>query len=334
MAPLVELCGVRKYYDGREVLAIDHLAIERGRLYCVMGSNGAGKSTLLSIIALLTPPTEGHIYWEGKVVGSIKKGRGKGVTLVGQHPYLFNTTVRDNVLYGLRGRGLSKQQREKRMRACLEMVGLSGFEKKRARGLSGGEVQRVAIARALACEPTLLLLDEPMASVDREGNKKLETLLKEVHSSQGLTIMITTHDIGQAHRLADDVIYLEGGRIVPTPPLENLFKGVVVGVEEGLAIFDTGRMMITVSAAHKDISRIAISPDDIILSYEPLEGSARNCLAGVIRQVTDDRGAVGLIVEAGERLYVRVTKRSFVEMGLGLGSRVYVTFKSSAVQAF
>jgi molybdopterin-binding protein len=335
MPPLLELRDITKSYNDTEVLAIPRLTIEQGGVYGIMGPNGAGKSTLLSILAFLIPPTSGDLYWQGINVRTVTRHllRQK-VTLIHQNPYLFDTTVRKNIVYGLKGRGIPKEKRNEKIRECLELVGLRGFEERRARELSGGEVQRVAIARALALDPQVLLLDEPLANVDRQGIEQVDAILKELRQQSHITIICATHDLNQVYRLSEEIIYLFEGRIIDKPPLENLFQGRIVKKEKDLFLFDTGRIEVALSPERGSVSRIAIPPEDIIVSHKPISTSARNSFAGVVAQVTDEGDLVGLVVDAKERLRVKITKRSFREMQLNLGSPVYVTFKSTSIKTF
>jgi tungstate transport system ATP-binding protein len=334
MASLFELRAITKSYNNTPVLEIPHLVIKKGGVYGIMGPNGAGKSTLLSILAFLIPPTSGKLSWEGTDVNTLHQGAlRRKVTLIHQNPYLFDTTVRRNIVYGLKGRGIPKDKREETVEECLTLVGLPGFEERRARELSGGEAQRVAIARALALDPQVLLLDEPTANVDRHGVEQLETILKGLNKRHGITIIVATHDATQVHRLADEVLYLFDGRMAKSP-MENLLQGRIAKKEGDLFLFDTGRIQIAIPAQRDPVSRIAIPPEDIVLSHQPLTTSARNSFAGTISQVTDQGDLVSLIVDIGEKLGVRITKRSFQEMALSLGSPVYVTFKSSGIKVF
>jgi tungstate transport system ATP-binding protein len=201
------------------------------------------------------------------------------------------------------------------------------------RELSGGEAQRVAIARALALDPQVLLLDEPTANVDRHGVEQIEIILRELNEKLGITIVVATHDVNQVHRLSDEVIYLFDG-MISASPLENLFQGRIVKKGKDLFLFDTGRIQIAMLPQRDSVSRIAIPPEDIIVSHKPISTSARNSFAGAIAQVTDEGDLVNLIVDVGEKLRVKITKRSFQEMQLNLGSPVYVTFKSSSLETF
>ncbi len=334
MAALFELRDITKSYNNTRVLAIPHLAIKQGGVYGIMGPNGAGKTTLLSIVALLLAPTSGTIYWEGANIATLDRNQlRRKVTLITQNPYLFHTTVENNVVYGLKMRGIKGEERRKKMKTSLALVGLPGFAKRMARELSGGEAQRVAIARALALDPQVLLLDEPTANVDRHGVEQIELILRELNEKLGITIIVATHDVNQVHRLSDEVIYLFDG-MISASPLENLFQGRIVKKEKDLLLFDTGRIQVALPRERDSVSRIAIPPGDIIVSHKPISTSARNSFAGAIAHVTDEGDLVSLLVDVGEKLRVTITKRSFQEMQLNLGSPVYVTFKSSSIKTF
>ena len=216
MRAMYRLDSIRKCYGSNVALDIEELTIAEGRLYTLTGANGAGKSTLLSILAFLAPPTSGEIFYAGKRVdwnhGSVEEYRRK-VTLLHQSPYLFGGSVRDNVAFGLKVRGIPGEEQRQRIDKALDVVGLRGFRDRKARDLSGGEAQRVAMARALALKPEVLLLDEPLANIDRETTGLLETVIASL-PAQGTTVVMTTHDPDHPGRLNGESIYLEGGRHV------------------------------------------------------------------------------------------------------------------------
>ncbi len=215
MDPLFRLESVRKRYGGREVLAIPALAIGEGGFHYLTGPNGSGKSTLLGILAFLLPPTSGDLYYSGARVewsgGGLVALR-REVTLLHQSPYLFDGTVLSNVAYGLKVRGIDEDARKDRIGEALKMVGLEGFGDRRARALSGGESQRVALARALAPAPRVLLLDEPLANVDRESAEVIRAVIAGL-PARGTTVIMTTHDPDGTGRLPGEVLHLEEGRI-------------------------------------------------------------------------------------------------------------------------
>jgi tungstate transport system ATP-binding protein len=213
---MYRLQSIRKRYGSNVALDIEELTIAEGRLYTLTGANGAGKSTLLSILAFLSPPTSGEIFYAGKRVdrnhGSVEEYRRK-VTLLHQSPYLFGGSVDDNVAFGLKVRGIRGEELRRRIDEALDIVGLRGFRDRKARELSGGEAQRVAMARALALKPEVLLLDEPLANIDRETTGLFETVIASL-PAQGTTVVMTTHDPDHPGRLNGESIFLEGGRHV------------------------------------------------------------------------------------------------------------------------
>lgn len=212
---MYRLQGVRKRYGARTVLAIDDLSIGSGCLYTLTGPNGAGKSTLLGILAFLSPPTEGDVYYAGQRVAwdrDSMRDRRRRVTLLHQSPYLFGGTVRANVAFGLNARGTRSEEQRRIVDGALETVGLAGFGDRKARELSGGEAQRVAMARALALSPEVLLLDEPFANIDRETAAVLEAVIASL-PSRGATVVMTTHDPDHPARLNGAAITLEGGKV-------------------------------------------------------------------------------------------------------------------------
>ncbi|MHB1011964.1 MAG: ABC transporter ATP-binding protein [Desulfobacteria bacterium] len=223
MKILYDLNSIRKRYGTNVVLDIEVLTIVERRLYTLIGANGAGKSTLLDILAFLSPPTSGEIFYAGQRVdwrhGTVEEYR-RRVTLLHQSPYLFGGTVDENVAFGLKARGVPEEERRPIVEKALDVVHLQGFGGRKARELSGGETQRVAMARALALHPEVLLLDEPLANIDRETTALLETVIASL-PAKGTTVVMTTHNPDHPGRLNGDSIYLEGGRVVP-PKIRSL----------------------------------------------------------------------------------------------------------------
>ena len=168
--PQYHLKEIRAFYRENLALEVDELTIASGRLHILAGPNGSGKSTLLSILAFLMKPDHGQVVFAGTQIDWQRKqlaGLRKRVTLLHQHSFLFSGTVSANVAFGPKARGMAKEDVQRAVRESLAMVGLDGFESRNARHLSGGEARRVALARALACQPEVLLLDEPLAHVDK-----------------------------------------------------------------------------------------------------------------------------------------------------------------------
>jgi tungstate transport system ATP-binding protein len=221
MEPLYALKGLRMTYGPREVLAIAELTVRPGCIYTLTGPNGSGKSTLLTILAFLSPPTAGEVRFEGEPVvwnGASMLRLRRQVTLLHQAPYLFDTSVRANIAFGLRVRGITGPEQRRRVDEALDLVDLAGFQKRRSRELSGGEAQRVALARALALGPKVLLLDEPLANVDHRSAELLEEVILSL-PARGTSVIISTHDPEHRHRFGSDRIHLVAGR--PTVPPQH-----------------------------------------------------------------------------------------------------------------
>ena len=217
MNPLLRLSGIEKRYGERVALYLDELEIFPGRLYTLTGPNGSGKSTLLNLLALLVRPERGQAWFQAEEVGwrsGQLQALRRRVTLMHQAPYLFSGTVAGNVGFGLKARGATAAEMQAAIERALGRVGMTGLAGRNVRQLSGGEARRVALARALALEPLLLLLDEPLANLDEESTSIIEHLITGL-PALGTTVVMSTHDLEQAERMATDVIRLNDGRVQP-----------------------------------------------------------------------------------------------------------------------
>lgn len=213
----VRVRNVRKEFDRYPALHDVSLDIRSGELIALLGPSGSGKTTLLRLIAGLDFPTEGTIYF-GDEDASAKTVQERNIGFVFQHYALFkHMSVEDNIGFGLkvRPRATRPAKAEIRRRALelLDLVQLSGLEKRFPSQLSGGQRQRVALARALAIEPRVLLLDEPFGALDAQVRKGLRRWLREIHDKTGHTTVFVTHDQEEALELADRVVVMSQGRI-------------------------------------------------------------------------------------------------------------------------
>jgi len=192
---------------------IDDASLRFGAQHTVvLGPNGAGKSTLLRLVHGLLHPTSGSLSWP----------RALSQAMVFQRPIMLRTTALANVIYGLKLKGHAATECEQRARQALARVGLDALAKRPARLLSGGEQQRVALARAWALEPQLLILDEPTASLDPASSREVERIIKDI-AAAGARILMTTHNLGQARRIADEIVFIDRGRIVEQTAVEQFF---------------------------------------------------------------------------------------------------------------
>jgi tungstate transport system ATP-binding protein len=350
MNTIVELNTVTKLYG--EITALNNISLEipRNQIFTLIGPNGSGKTTLLKILALLEKPTKGTVTFNGELVKAENTDKLRlNSTMVFQKTALFDTTVAKNVAYGLKLRGFSKKEIDEKIRNALKIVRLEGYEKRRAKKLSGGEQQRVSLARAISLGTKLLLLDEPTANLDQKNVSIIEAAIAQILREKDNTIVLATHNMLQMKTLSENVALLLNGELVNFGKtdkiledneklagfarIDNIFSGVSRLTGEGTAIIDVGDCL-QIEAAIKKEGKISIfiKPEDIILSKSQFASSARNVLKGKIIEIYDLGSVVRLKVAAGKPFTVQITKRSFKDLRLNLNMEVYLAFKASSVQ--
>lgn len=207
---------VYKSYAGKAVLEDCSHAFESKGIYVLMGPNGCGKSTFLRICSLLESPDRGEVVYHGEngVVPASTALR-RRIALVLPKIGVFNTTVFKNVAYGLKIRGIGGKEIRERVEGYLDSFGLLHKRNQNALTLSSGETQRMGIARAMTTNPDILFLDEPTASVDQENTEIIEEIILEMKRKGRPTVILTTHDAGQAERLGDRLLVMKDGKIFP-----------------------------------------------------------------------------------------------------------------------
>ncbi|MBX9904709.1 MAG: phosphate ABC transporter ATP-binding protein [Burkholderiales bacterium] len=193
--------------------------IEAGPRTVILGPNGAGKSVLMRLCHGLLTPTSGRVVWHGSKNGDVRRHQ----AMVFQRPVMLRRSALANVVYGLKLAGKSRSQSELRAMDVLEVVGLAQHAARPARVLSGGEQQRLALARAWALGPDVLFLDEPTANLDPASTQDIESIINAIHAS-GTKIIMTTHNLGQARRLGDEILFISNGRLVEHTPIDRFFK--------------------------------------------------------------------------------------------------------------
>ena len=215
---LIETRGLCFEHIGQRLLDDVDLKLRPGRLTVVLGANGAGKSLLLRAMHGLLSPSAGEVLWRGR---PLDRAARRAQAMVFQRPVMLRRSVRANLRFVLSVRGVMGRERALREAEALDLARLSDLAERPARVLSGGEQQRLAIARALACTPDLLFLDEPTASLDPASTQAIEDLIRAAQSA-GVTIVMITHDAGQARRLGEDAVFIHAGRIAETGPAARL----------------------------------------------------------------------------------------------------------------
>ena len=292
----IEFHGVTKRFD--DVVAVDNvsLTVERGAFFSFLGPSGCGKTTSLRLIAGFDQPTEGDVSIRGTSVVGIPSHK-RPVNMVFQQYALFpHMNVTENIGYGLRQRDPkpSKQEITKRVDETLEMVRLSGYGKRRTWELSGGQQQRVALARALINHPTCLLLDEPLAALDRKLRREMQIELQTLQREVGITFILVTHDQEEALSMSDRICIMREGQIIQSgSPRElydepinryvadfvgktNFFSGEVVETNDSLVTIksESGQVLVgtqpngTVPMTRGSKACVAVRPEMISIAAE------------------------------------------------------------------
>jgi len=351
MSSIAELRNITKNFDGIRALDDVNLKIQEGEILALLGPNGSGKTTLLKILAFIEKPSKGEVYFAGR------KATDKNLlqmrmesTMVFQKTMLFNTTVYNNVAYGLKMRKAPKNKVDEEVSKALGLVKLDGFENRHTKKLSGGEQQRVALARALALNTKLLLLDEPTANLDPKTVSIIEEVMATANRKLKTTVVMATHNMFQAKNLPHRIALVKDGKISEVgtsteifrnlsktlasfAALENTFNGTAKATENGITSVDIGNdVLIETTAQQSGTVSVFVSPEDIILSKKRFDSSARNIFKGKIVEILDLGSLVRLKVDVGKPFTVQITKRSFNQMELNLETEVFLTFKASSVQ--
>lgn len=330
---LYEIKTLTKTYGDRTVLDLS-LSLESGKVIGLLGLNGAGKTTLLELFAFLSLPTSGEMWYKNRRVDFDKTNMIKlrrTVVLVQQSPMLFSTIVKRNVAFPLKLRGVDKKKREKIAEELLCLVGMEAFSHAKAHRLSGGETQRVAIAQALACGPEVILLDEPTASVDIENQIIIEQIIRDINREKGISIVLTTHDMLQASRLSDDIVFLRDGRI-SKHEYENIFSGHIRKNSGGEAVcIIRDGTAIPIRTEKTGRVRISVDPRAASIVGAKPHGGRDGLIKGRLVQLTDEKGCIRVLVDIGVPLSILVSKKQIKVIQMEIGEDVWISLDPEGV---
>ncbi|MFQ5988044.1 MAG: ATP-binding cassette domain-containing protein, partial [Dehalococcoidia bacterium] len=298
------------------------------------------------------PIERGEIWLNGREVTKLEAEK-RGIGFVYQDYALFpHLSVKGNLLFGLKQKRRSKGEMQLIVEWVTGLLGVSHLLERNPSTLSGGERQKVALARALSVSPQVLLLDEPLSALDPHAREGVQQELRQIHHRLKATIVHVTHDFEEAIALGDRIAVLGEGRIlqIGTPEQifrqpnsefvarfalsRNIFAGEVRDADDGHATITIEGMKLEVVSELRGKLHASLRPEDILISREPLRSSARNCLRGTTTHINDRGSTLYLTVSTPLDFICLVTRRSFEEMGLGVGEEVYITFKASAIHVF
>lgn len=351
------MVNLSKYYGERKVLDNINLSVNKGETLGIIGPTGCGKTTLLRIIDLLDEPSSGKILLNGDDITYDKNGMKyrRKMAMVFQKPVVFKGTVFENIYYGLKVRGMSKESSIDKISDLLDSLSLSNYEERESSTLSGGETQRIALARALITEPEILLLDEPTANLDPSSTEQIESIIEDLNKTKQTSVIMATHNLIQGQRLSDEIallnnkIYQKGKPedIFKKPEnkfvadfigMKNVMKGKVVDqTSENLSVIDLeGAIIYSPVQLDGDVFT-SIKPEDITVSRKKVKSSALNELTGTVKEIKEITNLIQLeIAIKNSRLIfiVYLTRKSVLDLNITIGTAVCLQFKASAVHVF
>ena len=326
-----------------------NLNIAKNEFFILMGPTGAGKTVLLEAIAGLIPLMSGKILiGEREITGLPPEKR--GISIVYQDYALFpHLTVLENITYGLHFHKIGKSHAEKRLDLLLEVLSLFGLKQRFPVNLSGGEKQRVALARALMVEPKVLLLDEPLSSLDPNFREEVRGALKRLHQSSDTTFLMVTHDFTDVLSLAGRAAVMNKGLIEQTGDVKEIFEkpsspfvADFVGMKNIFSVKFNGTKALLkdlILELGRDVKNshgyVAIRPESIFLSKDKITSSMINTFRGIVFKVLNQGFYYEIHVKTGGAVFkTLITKSAFFESGLEKGDSAYLSFKSTAIHNF
>lgn len=335
MSYIYKLKNIDFYYGDElgsaPVLSNINVEIEQSKIVAIVGPNGSGKTSLLNIFAFLMLPKNGELIFDRQLITQRNYDESKKrVGYIQQSPYLLRGTAFKNIELGLKLKHVDKVTRHKKVNEVIKLLGITKLANRPARSLSGGEAQKVAIGQILALDPEVLVLDEPFNHLDKNAIKELEKLVKTLNKDFNKTIIFTTHNQIQAQSLADDVYSVVSGKLFKAQ-LVNLYSGIL---EEKNKKFRTANLSICLPDTAKQGNQIAIDPKQIVISNEELDSSMQNSFSGKITGMNEESDKVKLTINIGEIIQATITHNALQQLQLSIGSKVWVSFKSSSIVVF
>jgi len=346
---MLKLQNISKNYENFCLNNIS-LEIEKGDYLVLLGKSGSGKSMLCEIIAGIRTPDSGNIYFKDRNI-TYENIQNRKIVMLFQDFALFpHFNVRQNIEFSLELQKKSKKEIKQIVDNLAVELDIENLINQPIQKLSGGEKQRVALARALAYNPEILLLDEPLSSIDVNNASSIRQLLKKI-SNNGITIIHVTHDYEDALILGNKVAVLNNGNLVQAGKIDEVFQHpkneFIAGfigiknyfrakffVNEGLAyaLTENNIKFYSTSTEKQGDGFVLIHSEDIIINTEMPHSSARNILKGEIIKIQKQKHGYEITVNVGVELYVQITKKSVFELDLHENKTVFISFKASAVK--
>ncbi len=346
--PLIELKNISKKFRNFSLKSIN-LQVEQGSYFVLLGNSGSGKSVLLETIAGFYSPDSGQIFINKKDVTNLSIAKRKTALVFHDSALFPHLTVRGNLMYSLKTGKIQRSKWDSLVNDMASLTEVSQLLDRYPAKLSGGEKQRVALGRALLQKPHVLMLDEPLASMDVTLRSNMRSLLRKINRS-GQTIIHVTHDFEEAAMLATEIAVIENGSIMQcgkpahvfqSPKSEfiarfsgykNFFEGNIVN-NNGHSVFRTKNIEIVLSDSEAvGYGFAAIRSEDVSIGIEKPISSARNNYRGQVTSIEQYHSNYEIIVDAGQEFSAYITAEAMKELALDVGSWVWVSFKAFSVK--
>jgi molybdate transport system ATP-binding protein len=324
------------------------LHIDKPEYWVIIGPSGAGKTILLEMIAGIHTPHAGKILYQGRDITHTSP-RDRHIAMMYQDLMLFpHMTVRENIIFSMRMRRCDDESCNTQVDDLVSVLGIEHLLMRKPDTLSGGEAQRVALARALIQQPRLLLLDEPLSALDSMTRERLRQEIRSVHRHRVIPIIHITHHFEDVYALADKVAIMQDGRIVQTGTPEevfahpcttyvaeicgtdNIYRGTAYRKCSGSTL-DLGGRSLEVSGLYDGPVVVTLRAEDVLISYEPFKSSARHTIPAQVVDLISVGPFIRVVLHCGIQIIALVTRTSCEELSLLPGTRVFATFKESAV---
>jgi len=337
MSCLYKLKNIEQYYDGKKVLNIDDLTLERNQIIGFFGPNGSGKSTLLSLLSFINKPTSGEILLNGMTNSQLDLDTKHSIVILPQNPYLLKRSVYDNIVYGLKLRKETHNLQE-RVHEALTLVGLDvSFASRKWSALSGGEAQRVALAARLILKPKVLILDEPTVGVDSNSAQLIKEAVLLANKKYNTTILISSHDHNWLNHICDKRIALFQGELVQSGSVNLLFAPWGKDKNNNLVkvFMDGQELVIQNSESKKSDSVVMINSDYISICKKGCDDMInQDTLMGKISSIHQEPLSDNLLIDfiiSGVSFVCKLTRQEMTEQSLLPGDKININIDTSDV---
>ncbi len=347
---MLDLQNVSKKLDGFSIKNIS-FNVEEGDYYIILGHSGAGKTVILEIIAGLITPDSGKVFYYEEDITFRKIQKRKFGLVFQDHAIFPHLSVKENIAYPLKNKKLSKSIINIKVNELADDFEISHLLNRRTTNLSGGELQRIALARTLALEPDILLLDEPLSSLDVQLKNDLRRLLRNLNK-KGQTIIHVTHDYEEAILLSNKIAVFHAGKIIQKGAtndvfhhpgsefvanftgIKNYFRVTLKSIgQNGLKVAKINDVEIKLLSEEKSNKGfIIIRCEDIIVSDELQKSSAANNFIGIVTEINPMKPGIEIIIDIGIMMTAMITSNSLKRLQITEGSKMWISFKASAVR--